>query len=255
MITAGIDIGSLWTKGVVLQDNRICAYEIQPTGMQSGAAAEKVFEHALVKAQLSRSDIGKIIATGYGRAIVPWATRTITEITCTARGIHWFRPSARTVIDIGGQDVKAIRLDADGSVMDFAMNDKCAAGTGRFIEVMAQAAGVTLEEIGDFSLRATSKVEISSVCTVFAESEVISLVSQGVPVPDVIAGVFDAISERVLGLAGRIGLEKDYAMSGGVAKNSGVVRMLEARIGDKLLIPEEPRIVGALGAALIAAEL
>jgi len=259
MFVAGVDIGSLWSKAVILKNEsdkgKICAQAVKPTGMRAQESADAVLNEALKDASLSRIDIEKTVATGYGRVIIPWATRTITEITCHAKGIYWLMPSVRTLVDIGGQDTKTISVDKDGNVKNFLMNDKCAAGTGRFIEVIAGAVGVSLEEIGPMALQATEKAHISSLCTVFAESEAISLVSQGVPVPNIIAGIFEAISDRVSNMLSRMRCEEEYALSGGTALNIGVVTALEEKIGHKLLLADDPRTVGALGAALIALSL
>ena len=198
--------------------------------------------------------IGRVVATGYGRIAVPFASKKVTEITCHARGAYHLFPQTRTVIDIGGQDSKVIRLGKDGRVVDFVMNDKCAAGTGRFLEVMARALEVSLEDMGRLSDLARERLTISSMCTVFAESEVVSLIAEGHPKEDIIRGLHDAVSERVAGMAERVGLENGVTMTGGVAKNAGVVRSLEERLGVKISRPEEPQIVGALGAALIAAD-
>ncbi|MFH1087818.1 MAG: acyl-CoA dehydratase activase, partial [Chloroflexota bacterium] len=194
-------------------------------------------------------------ATGYGRVSVPWATKSITEITCHARGINHLRDSVRTLIDIGGQDSKVIRVDGQGRVTDFVMNDKCAAGTGRFVEVIAAAAGVPLNEIGQLSLKSQHKVHISSVCTVFAESEVISLISNGVLTEDIVAGIFRAIVERAYGLVRRVGAEPEIAISGGLGMNPGIVKAWQEQTGIKLWVPDQPQMVGALGASLIAADL
>ncbi|MDY6835618.1 MAG: acyl-CoA dehydratase activase [Chloroflexota bacterium] len=259
MFVAGIDIGSLWAKVVILENERdeikIHVQGVKPTSMRAQESAEVVLEEALKNGSLSRADIEKTVATGYGRITVPWATKTITEITCHAKGINWLLPSVRTLIDIGGQDTKTISVDDDGNVRNFLMNDKCAAGTGRFIEVMAGAVGIDLEEIGQLALQAAEKVHISSLCTVFAESEAVSLVSQGVPVSDIIAGIFESISDRVCNMLSRMRCEEEYALSGGTALNIGIVKALKDKIGCKLLIPDEPRTVGALGAALIALSL
>jgi predicted CoA-substrate-specific enzyme activase len=259
MFVAGIDIGSLWAKAVILEnesnERKIYAQAVKPTGMRAQESADAVLDEALKNASVSRMDIEKTVATGYGRVTVPWATKTITEITCHAKGINWLMPSVRTLIDIGGQDTKTISVGKDGNVRNFLMNDKCAAGTGRFIEVIAGAVGVGLDEVGGLALQAREKAHISSLCTVFAESEVISLVAQGVPVPNIIAGIFESISDRVSNMLSRMRCEEEYALSGGTALNIGVVKALEDKIGHKLLIADDPRTVGALGAALIALSL
>lgn len=252
MITAGIDIGSLTADAVILGDDRILGYNIIPTGANSETAGRAVFLAALEQAGVSENDIEAIAATGYGRGSVQFADRTITEITCHAMGARRLCPEAVSVIDIGGQDSKVIRLTTDGRVDDFSMNDKCAAGTGRFLEVMAGALETNLESLADLSNRSTQQVRISSTCTVFAESEVVSLVAHGVPKEDIIRGLHEAVAERIYGMVRRIRARDPYVMTGGVAKNLGVVRAIEARLKAKLFIPEEPQIVGALGAAIMA---
>ena len=255
MVSAGIDVGSLWTKVIILNEGQVKASSVRPTGMHMLATAEDAFRDACTKAGLSPKDITKVVGTGYGRVIIPWATKSVTEITCHARGINHLRDSVRTLIDIGGQDSKVIRVDERGKVVDFVMNDKCAAGTGRFVEVMAKAAGVSLEEIGRLALKSTGKVHVSSICTIFAESEVISLVSKGVPIQDIVAGIFHSIIERVYGLARRVGVESECAIAGGLGKNPGIIKAWEEQTGIALWVPQEPQMVGALGAALIAAGL
>lgn len=252
MHVAGIDVGSLSAEVVILKDDRIVNYVILPTGSNSKAAAERAMEAALGAAGLRREELACIVATGYGRVNIPFAHKKITEITCHGRGAFFLDPSARTVIDIGGQDSKAIRLNEAGKVLDFAMNDKCAAGTGRFLEVMAQALEVPLDELAALSGRAARAVSISSMCTVFAESEVVSLIAQGLPREEIARGLHEAVAERTAGLVYRIGMEEAVLMTGGVAKNAAVVRALEAKLKTKILIPPEPQITGALGAALLA---
>ena len=253
MIAAGIDIGSLSTETVLLdEDKNILSYRIVLTGANSKNACNTSFEAAIDMAKVKREDIGFVLSTGYGRERVDFADDQVTEITCHARGLNFLHPDTRSIIDIGGQDSKAISVTAKGKVMNFAMNDKCAAGTGRFLEVMAGALEMELEEMGILSLRSGEPVSISSMCTVFAESEVISLIADGKAVEDIILGIHQSVSGRVLGLLDRVGAREEIAMSGGVAKNRGVVGAIEDKLGLSLFIPEEPQIVGALGAALIA---
>jgi predicted CoA-substrate-specific enzyme activase len=255
MIIAGMDIGSITTETVILQDRSILAYVIIPTGANSRNAAVRSLSAALEKASLNREDVTAIVTTGYGRASFPGATKMITEITCHARGAFFVHPQTRTVIDIGGQDSKVIRLDNQGRNVDFQMNDKCAAGTGRFLEVMAHALEVKVEDLGGLSLIAPRTIQISSMCTVFAESEVVSLIADNQPKEVIIRGLHDSIADRVLGMVNRVGIEEEVTLTGGVAKNEGVVRALEERLGVKMFIPTEPQIVGALGAALLAKDL
>ncbi len=253
ILVAGLDIGSLSTKTVILdQEQRILAYDISLTIGDSRGAARSSFKNAIDKALITMDKINYIVATGYGRDNVPFADNEITEITCHAVGAYFLYPETRTILDIGGQDSKAISLSDKGQVTDFIMNDKCAAGTGRFIEVMAQALGVSLASMGDLSQQSLNPTVISSFCTVFAESEVVSLVAEGRPKVDIIRGIHEAISERTTTLLNKIKMIEPITMTGGVAKNKGVVKALEHKLKLKLNIPEEPQIVGALGAALIA---
>jgi len=255
MIVAGMDIGSITTETVLLRDGEIFTSVILPTGANSRMAAERSLSAALEKAGVIQEELAAIVTTGYGRASFAGATKMITEITCHARGAFFVHPRTRTVIDIGGQDTKAISVAENNEVRRFLMNDKCAAGTGRFLEVMARTLEIDLEDFGDKALEGRSDIIISSMCTVFAESEVVSLIADGVPIEDIARGVCRAIASRTVGLLDRIGREKRIAMSGGVAKNQGVVRALESNLNLPLAIPSEPQAVGALGAALIAREV
>jgi (R)-2-hydroxyacyl-CoA dehydratese activating ATPase len=255
MLALGIDVGSLSAEAVLIDETReVLASVILPTGSNSRRAGEAALAAVLAKSGRAAGDIGFTVATGYGRISLEFAGKQVTEITCHARGIHQLRPGTRTLIDIGGQDSKAIRLSPKGRVLDFIMNDKCAAGTGRFLEVMAAALEVKLEELAGYGARAGAAVPISSMCTVFAESEVVSLLAAAHPRENIIRGIHEAIALRTAGMLRRIGLEEPLAMSGGVAKNSGVVRALEKELGCSIYVPEEPQIVGALGAALLALE-
>ena len=252
MIVAGLDIGSITAETVILEDNQMLSSSIVPTGANSRIAAERSLAAALKQANLRQEDLSAIVATGYGRASFPSATKRITEISCHARGAFFVHPETRTVIDIGGQDSKVIRLDEQGRNVDFQMNDKCAAGTGRFLEVMAHALEVKLEDLGKFSRSAQRTIKISSMCTVFAESEVVSLIAENQPKEVIIRGLHDAIADRILGMVRRVGVEEKVTLTGGVAKNEGVVLALEERLRVKVFVPPEPQIIGALGAALLA---
>jgi len=255
MIVAGIDIGSITAETVLLEKEKILAAVILPTGANSRTAGERSLGAALDQAGLVREAVSRIVTTGYGRVSFSQATKMVTEITCHARGAFFVHPGTRTVIDIGGQDSKVIRLDENGRNVDFQMNDKCAAGTGRFLEVMAHALEVKLEDLGRLSRRAERTIKISSTCTVFAETEVVSLIADNQPKDVIIRGLHESIADRILGLVQRVGLEETVALTGGVAKNEGVVRALEDRLRVKLFIPPEPQIIGALGAALIARDI
>jgi predicted CoA-substrate-specific enzyme activase len=255
MIFAGIDIGSLSTDVVLLdRKGEIAGAAVVPTGASTMKACEEAFSRALAEAGAPASAIVFTVSTGYGRERVSSADLKVTEITCHARGARHLFPEARTVLDIGGQDSKVIRLSSDGKVADFAMNDKCAAGTGRFLEVMARTLELDLEEMGPCSLRSRRTVPISSMCTVFAESEVISLITSGTSPEDIARGIHLAIADRIAALADKVGMVGPAIMTGGVAKNPGARNALEAKFGFPLLVPGEPQLTGALGAALIARE-
>ena len=250
---AGVDIGSTMTK-VVIMNRAVLASVIGPTGPEHRKLANRVMEQALAEAKLSFADITYVVATGYGRINVPFADKQITEISCHARGVSYLLPEVRTVIDIGGQDCKAIKLK-EGRAVDFVMNDKCAAGTGRFLEVTAEGLGVKLEDMGRLSLEAKNRVEIGSTCTVFAAQEVVSRLSEGVPLADIIAGLHEAIATRIYGMARRLKIEREVALTGGGAKNIGLVRALEAKLGYPVLVPPEPLLTGAIGAALLGKDI
>ncbi len=255
MIVAGLDIGSLTIKVVIFEENEIKGFTIIPTGTDVNKLTKDCLEQTLRRTGNNFRDLQAIVATGYGRINVPFANKSITEITCHALGASWINSDTRTVIDIGGQDSKVISVDQDGRVIDFVMNDKCAAGTGRFLEVMAQALGVKTEELGKESLKSKKKISISSMCTVFAESEVISLIAEGYAKEDIIRGLHEAISNRICSMANRLRLENSVTLTGGVAKNMGMVHALKKRLKVKVYVPEEPQIVGALGAAIAARKI
>ena len=225
-----------------------------PTGPEHRRLANEVMRQALEQAGLQINDISYIVATGYGRLNVPFADRQITELSCHARGVSSLFPNVRTAIDIGGQDAKCMKI-ADGRLTNFVMNDKCAAGTGRFLEVTAATLGIRLEGMGDIALKATKKIQISNLCTIFAQQEVVSLLSRGEKLDNIIGGLHDALASRVAALARRLGIEPDLVLTGGVAKNNGMVRAMKESLGCELLVPEEPLLTGALGAAILAKEI
>lgn len=239
---------------VVIVDHEIVASYIGPTGAEHRKLANRVMEEALGRANLTFKDLSYIIATGYGRINVPFADKQITEITCHARGLHYLLPTVRTIVDIGGQDSKGISIK-DGKVTSFVMNDKCAAGTGRFLEIMADALGVPLAGLGELSLAAAAPAVIGNMCTVFAEQEVISQLAAGESVPNLVAGIHQAIAARVFALVSKVKIKPDVAITGGGAKNIGLVKALEDKFGCAVLVPPEPLITGALGAALIGKEM
>jgi (R)-2-hydroxyacyl-CoA dehydratese activating ATPase len=250
---AGVDIGSLGTKAVVLSSAAVVGTANIPTGVFPEQSGREALRQALAAAGGVSEQLGYVVATGYGRISAQYANKTITEITCHAQGASFLHPATRTIIDIGGQDCKTIRLDEDGHVADFAMNDKCAAGTGRFLEVMSTVFNLPLEKLGELAHGDAPLVPINNTCTVFAETEIISLIARGERAESILKGVFTAIASRVNGLIARIGVEDDVFFSGGVAKNYGVVSALERVLGRRVFVPDiDPQLVGALGAAVLA---
>ncbi|KOF57714.1 3-hydroxyacyl-ACP dehydratase [Clostridium sp. DMHC 10] len=255
ILVAGIDSGSTSTNVVIMNKNReILSSSIVRTGAKSQNGAESAMKEALDKLNLTKDKLSKIISTGYGRVSIPFADEEVTEITCHGKAAYFLNDCVRTIVDIGGQDSKAIKLDDKGNVVDFAMNDKCAAGTGRFLEMMSHSLEVPLNEMGEKSLVWKEDIDITSICSVFAESEVVSLIAQNKEIPDIIHGLNKAVATKTSALVNRVGKEEGYMMTGGVAKNIGVVKCLEEKLQSKIFIPEEPQIVGAIGAALIAIE-
>ena len=255
MITAGIDIGSITTKAAVVVEGKIRGTRVIFTGYNAEQAGAKVYEELLKELGIEKFDVRRVVSTGYGRNSVKFMDKAMTEIICHGAGAHYLNPRARSVIDIGGQDSKAIILDEKGKVKNFAMNDKCAAGTGRFLEVMARALEVDLDGFGALSLRAVDPSRISSLCTVFAESEVISLISKGEKRENIIAGIHESIAARIAAMANRLRIAPLVVMTGGVAKNIGVVKALERKIGMAVEVSEYAQVNGAIGAALLATGL
>ena len=255
MITAGIDVGSISAKAALVKDGEILTTGVILTGYNARNAGRRVYDQALAQAGIEPQAVEKIVATGYGRNSIDFADKAVTEITCHAAGAHFLYADVRSIIDIGGQDSKAIVLDDSGKVRDFTMNDKCAAGTGRFLEVMARALEVDLDAFGELSLGAEIVSPISSLCTVFAESEVISLIAKGEKRENIIAGIHASIGARVVSMAKRIGVRPPTMMTGGVAKNIGVVKALEEKLGTALFVSDKAQVTGAIGAALIASML
>ncbi len=255
MLTAGIDIGSITAKAAILEDNNILGTRVIFTGYNSSQAGRKVIEELARDIQVGVNDLDATVATGYGRNSVDFADKAITEITCHGAGAHFLDPDVRFIIDIGGQDSKVIKIDDAGRVLDFAMNDKCAAGTGRFLEVMARALEVDLEGFGEKGNNATAPSKISSICTVFAESEVISLISKGETRENIIAGIHESVASRVAALARRVGVVEPVMMTGGVAKNIGVVRALERKLEVAIRVSPHAQVNGAIGAAVLAGRL
>ena len=256
MIVCGIDVGSLSAEAALMSDGKLAAYSLIRTGPDSAETARRALKEVLEQTEIRQQDIDYTVATGYGRVIVPFADKNITEISCHAKGAHYFFPSVRTILDMGGQDCKAIQCDENGKVSNFIMNDKCAAGTGRAFEVMAKLLQIKLEDIGPLSLEFEEEpVKISNKCIVFAKSEVLSYMREGVPLNQVLAGLCDGVAERVKGLIRSVGLKEDFVISGGITKNIGVVQRIEEKLGLKASINFEPQIVGAVGAAIFAKEI
>jgi predicted CoA-substrate-specific enzyme activase len=256
MIVGGCDVGSATGKAVVMKDSTIASYIIIPSTTKPEVTARIATDEAIKKAGLSSlDDLQYIVGTGYGRLKVPFANENISEITCHARGAHWLCPTVRTVLDIGGQDCKAMSIDDKGKVIDFVLNDKCAAGTGRFFENMARALDCGLEGLSSLSLQSKNPAIITSQCSVFAESEVITLINEGIELTDIAAGLLNSIAARLGSMLRRIGLVEDVALTGGCAKNDGLVKILEDKLGISVKrLSEDPQIMGAMGAALIAKE-
>lgn len=254
MLTAGVDIGSRSIEIVLTDGAQVIESVTANTGAAPTENAKKAFAAALAAAGARRPDLAKVIATGYGRNYFPEADAVSSEILCHARGVAYLFPQARTVIDIGGQDSKMISMDGSGKVRNFVMNDRCAAGTGKFIEMVGLMLDVPLDRMGLLTEGSDDAVEISSMCAVFAESEIIGLTQSGTAVDVVLRGVFRSVAKRTLAMTGKVGLQKDVVFTGGVARNAGVARALEHETGVRLLLPPDPQVTGALGAALIAAE-
>lgn len=251
----GIDIGSSTVDGVILSsEGKIVVHDIEKTGSHPGKTALKVYKKMIEESHISEQAIRSIMTTGYGRNSFPLSHNNISEISCHAYGIRHFFPQVRLVIDIGGQDSKVIKIDENGMVNDFRMNDKCAAGTGRFLEVMAKALEMDIKDMGKINLAEGKNVPISSVCTVFAESEVVSLLGQGYPAPDIIRGLYHAITNRIEAMVQGIGLGRPIAMTGGGALNHALVTSIEKRLGVSIYVPDQPQIIGAIGAAILALE-
>lgn len=254
MITAGIDCGSRTVKVSLLQDGKILAQSSALTGFDQQAAVEQAFQSALQQAGLARERIQHITATGIGRKAVSFANSEITEVSADAKAAVFLFPNARTVLDVGAEEGRAIRCEPDGRVKDFAVNEKCAAGAGTFIETMARTLEVKLEEMGALSLKATKVIPMNAQCAVFAESEVVSLIHSGAAKEEIIRAVHEAMADRITAMARRVGVEKEVVLVGGIGRDRGFIKALAGELGLELLVPQDPEYAGALGAALIAAE-
>jgi len=254
MTTVGIDLGSKTIKIVLLNNDKIIGKEMGLAGFESKKAVLDLFEKALNNAGVKKEDIAAIVATGAGRDEVDFTDKSVTEVTAAVKGAIFLYPSAKTVIDVGAEEGRSIRCDETGKIIDFAINEKCAAGSGAFTEAMARALEVDLETFGKISLNSTKEIPMNAQCAVFAESEVVSLLHAKTPKDDISRAVHDAIASRITSMARKVGFEKDIILIGGVAKNVGFVDSLKRDFGMDLIIPEEPEFTVALGAALIGKE-
>lgn len=253
MLVAGVDVGSTQTKAVILNENaEIVARGIINTGANVVKAAEKVFQLARQQAKVEEWDVTYTVGTGYGRYKVTFGDAQITEISCHARGAVHIFPKTQTILDIGGQDTKGIHINEKGEVIDFCMNDKCAAGTGRFLEASGEVMGISLDDLGDVALRSTNPLRITNVCTVFVETEIMNHLSRGESAENILAGVHQSIAGRSVSLLRRVGLEPEITFTGGVSRNKGMVRALEEKLGMKINVSADSHYVGAIGAALFA---
>ena len=250
----GIDVGAAFTKVVLLEETNILASSLMPSGGHYQATAEKVMAEVLNKASLSFDDIACVVATGYGASKVPFASQQVTDVSCQARGIYYLFPSVRTIIDIGGQSSKVIKVDDKGGVVNFVVSEKCAAGSGRFLQVIARVLGIDINDIGPLSLKAQKSAEFSTSCAVFAESETISRIAEGTPKEEILAGVHKAMAAKIFSLVNRLGMESNCALTGGGAKDTGLVKSVAEALGAEVSVPGEPQTTAALGAALLAKE-
>ncbi|TDA67542.1 MAG: 2-hydroxyglutaryl-CoA dehydratase [Clostridia bacterium] len=254
MLVAGIDVGSRNAKAVVMQNGEIVSYGVCDTGPSSAESAQEAVGSALRGTEFRLQDLDYVIATGYGRVLVPFANENVSEIACHARGAHWYFPSTRTILDIGGQDSKAINCNETGQVTRFVMNDKCAGGTGRFLESIADLFQVSLEEMGRMALQSKTVIPFGTSCALLARSEAIALLKKGVLKNDILAAIHNVLASRCYNLVQRVSLEPDFIMTGGVCKNLAMLVKIQEKVGREPLVPPEPLIVGALGAALFAEE-
>jgi predicted CoA-substrate-specific enzyme activase len=252
MYVLGIDIGSGFSKAVVLEGKALCAFAVMPSGGGYKETARKIADDALVKCGLSLTDISYTLSTGYGASAVDFADQSATDISCHAFAINHLFRTVGTVVDIGAQFSKVIRVDESGKVTHFILNEKCAGGSGRFLQIIARMLHVNFEEIGELSLKAQKPVEFTTGCAVFAESEAVSRVAEGARIEDILAGIHKAMASKIVNLVVRTGLVQDCAVTGGGAKDIGLVRSLEAELGTVVLVPEQPQITAAYGAALVA---
>jgi len=251
---AGVDIGSVFSKAVIMAESKLVAYQVKPSGGNYRLTAEQVMKGALTKAKLALKDIDYVVATGYGAANVSFSQEAVSDISCLARGVRYLFPTARTAIDIGGQFTRVFKLDKRGRATAFLLSEKCAAGSGRFLQVIAKVLQIDLKDIGELSLKSRNRVDFNTGCAVFAESEAISRIAEGAAKKDILAGLHRTLAAKVQTMVERLGIEPDCALVGGGAKDIGLVKSIEESLACRLLVPGEPQIVAALGAALIAGE-
>ncbi len=255
MIVAGVDVGSTATKAIFLDENaQIVARGLVNTGANVVKAAEKAFQEAVRAARIEEYDVSYTVGTGYGRYRVPFGDAQITEISCHAKGAMYLFPGTRTILDIGGQDTKAIKMSETGEIVDFTMNDKCAAGTGRFLSAAAEVMEIPLDELGPFAMRSSAPLRITNVCTVFVETEIVSLLARGKKAEDILSGVHLSIAARCVSLMRRVGIDDQISFTGGVSRNVGMIAALEEKLQRKINVSPDSQYMGALGAALYAHE-
>ncbi len=256
-LVAGCDVGSLTSKAVILSNNRLIGYCLIRSGTKPHLSARIAMDEALKEAGVNSDEIECCVGTGYGRGKIPFVNEVKSEISCHGKGAKWLSPSVKTIIDIGGQDCKVIKIDQYGEAIKFTTNDKCASGTGRFLEVMAKVLGIEISELGEQTAKSNSPITLASTCTVWAQADVIKLIHSGVPIEDIGAGINLAMAKRVATLANSVNPEKDVCMTGGVAKNTGVVTLMEKLLGCRIrkIRKSDPQLAGAIGAAVIAQEM
>jgi benzoyl-CoA reductase subunit D len=251
VITAGIDVGTKNTKTVIMKDNEIIGRSCILTGFDLNETAEKALQEAIASAGITRDQVEVVVATGTGRKYVTFADRNVSEVSAAAKGVHYLLPNVRTVIEVGAEEGRAVKVDSDGKALDNALNEKCAAGAGSFVESMARALETTVDKLASMSLDSVESVPMNAQCVIFAESEVVSLIHQKVPKQDIARSIHDAISGRISSMTRTVGIDADVALVGGVANNIGFLKSLKDHIGVEIVVPEQPEYVGALGAALL----
>ncbi len=254
MITVGIDCGAKNIKVVILKDEKIVGKSMAPAGMDTVSVSETAYITALKEAGVNRDDVEKVVSTGAGKKELKFKNDVVTEVGADARGIHHLYPDVRTIIDVGAEEGRAIKVDKKGKVVDFAINEKCAAGAGAFTESMARALEVSLEELGELSLKSTQAIPMNAQCAVFAESEVVSLVHKKIPKPDMARAIHDAIADRITSMVRRVGIEEKIVIIGGVSKNVGFIKSLKEDLETDIILPNDPEYVGAIGAAYVATD-